>query len=251
MTVSAAVAKMEEKVEAEVELQREDLVKVLVIDDDRGILDVWERLFRDAGYDTDTAEDPNQAIEKLHENIYELVISDVFFDKTPVTGSQFILENRELLSSSTVLAVTGQGMDNVPRQDELRKLKIPILQKGDIDQALLRFAARTVDDRKLELARIGQQSIEEAIVRTRRPQFSTIEDRNPRHVVAESLLAELETTLVDWLRNREDPDKRTIVFGNRSFSANEIADEIRKGSEIGRIHIEGMLDLFKHVMNLK
>ncbi len=51
-------------------------VNILIVDDDKQNRTVISRLLQKTGFNTETAEDAKSAIEKLSENVYQLVITD-------------------------------------------------------------------------------------------------------------------------------------------------------------------------------
>ncbi|MEQ1762132.1 MAG: response regulator [Pyrinomonadaceae bacterium] len=247
-----AVARIPVKVEPDFQLDREDLVRILVVDDDDDIRTGWETEFKENGYDTDTADGPDAAIRKLTDNSYELVISDIVFDKTTVTGDQMIIENQELLTTSEVVAVSAHNRDRILRHKELERMGIQILQKGNVIERLLEIANDVLNKRRLELSSIAKESVDEAVANQRRslPKHDSTASAS-RNEIGSNLLSDLEATLVDSLRTRQYPDLKTIVYGNRMFSSNEIAEEVLKGTEIGRHHMEAMVELFKETLNIR
>jgi DNA-binding response OmpR family regulator len=247
-----AVARIPVSVDAAVHFDRENLVKILVVDDDNDLRDGWEAEFKENGYDTDTADGPDAAVQMLTHNNYELVISDIVFDKSPITGDQLIVENKELLTSSRVVAVSAHNSDRIRLREELERMGVPILQKGDVIKKLLEIAATVLNRRRLELSKIGKESIEDAVANQRliSRRILSVSD-SPRKQIASDLLSHLEEILVNSLRTRQQPDKRSIVYGNRVFSPNEIAEEVLQGTEIGRLHVEAMVELFKEVLDIR
>jgi DNA-binding response OmpR family regulator len=258
MATALAPTKITEKIETEVEIQRDELVKVLIVDDEKPIRDGWERLFRENGFDTDTARDPEQAQSLLKDNKYEIVIVDILFEKLPVTGDQFIVENINLMKSATVVVVTGNDKNQIQKLDQLKNLGIEILGKGEVARKLLQIINEKLEERKGELAKIvgrmAGYTVRRAITNedfTVRESDRTMFDASRNKYAVEYLVNELQKTLVNWFRTRQEPDKKSIVYGNRVFSANELANEVEHGTEIGREHLEGMIEVFKECLNIK
>ncbi|MFP4458726.1 MAG: response regulator [Candidatus Zixiibacteriota bacterium] len=52
-------------------------MKILVVDDDKTIRDIISEILIQEGYEIDTASDGYEAIEKFHQNPYEIVITDI------------------------------------------------------------------------------------------------------------------------------------------------------------------------------
>ena len=51
--------------------------RILVIDDDEGIREVFSTILRQRGYEVDTAQNAKEAIEKSRLNLYHLVLVDI------------------------------------------------------------------------------------------------------------------------------------------------------------------------------
>jgi two-component system cell cycle response regulator len=51
--------------------------KILIVEDDRFFREVFSQLLRSDGYEVDTATSPEEALGLLHENRYEIVVSDL------------------------------------------------------------------------------------------------------------------------------------------------------------------------------
>ena len=56
-------------------------VRILIVDDEVEICEMLSRHFRYIGYDVETANDGRQAMEKLAESIFQVVISDIVMPK--------------------------------------------------------------------------------------------------------------------------------------------------------------------------
>lgn len=59
----------------------------------------------------------------------------------------------------------------------------------------------------------------------------------------EELFAKLE----DLVKRMDDPDKKILLEGEKSFSSNEILQEVKAGTEFGRIFLTHMRALEKQV----
>jgi DNA-binding NtrC family response regulator len=51
--------------------------RILVIDDDEGIREVFSTILRESGYEVDTAQNAREAIEKSRLNLYHLALVDI------------------------------------------------------------------------------------------------------------------------------------------------------------------------------
>ena len=55
--------------------------KILIVDDDEYILDLYEEILKDAGFDAETAIDGLDGLEKIKKNKYDLVLLDIMMPK--------------------------------------------------------------------------------------------------------------------------------------------------------------------------
>jgi len=83
--------------------------RVLVVDDEESIRELLSKMLAMAEYDVDTAPDGRTGIERLRQQPYDLLISDL---KMPnVDGIALIREARHLASSMPVLIITGYSSE--------------------------------------------------------------------------------------------------------------------------------------------
>ncbi|MFA5411090.1 MAG: response regulator [Candidatus Omnitrophota bacterium] len=98
--------------------------KILVIDDDKLILGTLKRLLTGEGYDVFTAESGSSALEKIKNDTFNLIITDI---RMPgLDGIETIKEIRKYLAEAQreaipELVITGYDNDeNRSRVDELK-----------------------------------------------------------------------------------------------------------------------------------
>ena len=105
--------------------------RVLVVDDERDLLDVLGAMLSDAGWQVDTAADGREALSLVDANRYEVVLSDI--DMPAMDGVQLLREIRGRDLDVPVLLITGH-----PRVDTavealehgaLRYLRKPIRER--------------------------------------------------------------------------------------------------------------------------
>lgn len=78
---------------------------ILIVDDDKSILNIFTRILQRQGYNTDTAETGQEAMEKLQNQRYDLALVDV---KLPDTNGTDLIAKMHAGNSDTILiAVTG------------------------------------------------------------------------------------------------------------------------------------------------
>jgi two-component system, NtrC family, response regulator GlrR len=81
--------------------------KILVVDDDVSILRSLARFLRREGYQVEKAQDGNQALRKLEENSFDLVLSDIIM---PGMNGLLLAERMrsDLVSTPIILMTAGQ-----------------------------------------------------------------------------------------------------------------------------------------------
>ncbi len=83
--------------------------RVLVVDDEESIRELLSKMLAMAEYDVETAPDGRMGIERLRQQQYDLLISDL---KMPnVDGLSLIREARHLAASMPVLIITGYSSE--------------------------------------------------------------------------------------------------------------------------------------------
>ncbi|MFA8341782.1 MAG: sigma-54-dependent transcriptional regulator, partial [Rhodothermaceae bacterium] len=78
------------------------LARVLVVDDESAIRESIKIVFDEEGFETDTAADGEEALQKIEENIYDIVISDI---KMPKVDGMELLERGSKLSPGTFFII--------------------------------------------------------------------------------------------------------------------------------------------------
>ena len=78
--------------------------RILVVDDEVGIVEVLRAIFRREGYRVKTACDAAEALEALQQDTYQLMVSDIRME--PVDGIQLLAKARDLQPHLAVIMMT-------------------------------------------------------------------------------------------------------------------------------------------------
>lgn len=110
--------------------------KIMVVDDEIGIIDSLSVILRRNGYDFTGIVNPMEAIEKLHTGDYDLLILDYLMN--PIHGDKVVEKIREFDKDLYILLLTGHK-DLAPPLETIRALDIQgYCEKSDrLDQLLL------------------------------------------------------------------------------------------------------------------
>ena len=92
--------------------------KMLVIDDERVVLESCVKIFSAEGYDVDTADDPKDGLEKLKAESYDVILCD--WNMPGIDGMEVLRQIEETSPKSTVLMIS--GYPSIDRATEAMKL---------------------------------------------------------------------------------------------------------------------------------
>ena len=81
--------------------------KLLIIDDDEGVLSVFAKIFRQEGYEVELAEDGSIGVKKLREYPADVVITDIIMPN--MEGLETICEIKKAYPSAKIIAISAGG----------------------------------------------------------------------------------------------------------------------------------------------
>ncbi len=119
-----------------VQTQASNGIKVLVVDDEIGIIDSLSIFLKKSGYIFSGVTDPLEAIEKVRNEHFDLMLLD--FIMTPIHGDKVVEEIRKFNKELYILLLTGHK-DLAPPLETIKRLDIQgYCEKSDkFDQLLL------------------------------------------------------------------------------------------------------------------
>ena len=83
------------------------MAKILVIDDDKMILDVIQELFQNTGYEVEVSLDGRIGLELQRQNPADVIITDIFMPG--MEGTEMIMELLEEFPKAKIIAISGYG----------------------------------------------------------------------------------------------------------------------------------------------
>ena len=134
-------------VERESRVMRE---RVLVVDDEPGVLHVCRRAFRRLGYDPETASSTEEALELLSREQFDLLVTDIMMPG--ITGLELLARALELQPHLAAIVITGFGTI---------ELAIKALRAGARDFVVKPFSVpdlRDAAEHALTQARLARES---------------------------------------------------------------------------------------------
>ena len=90
--------------------------KILIVDDDKFLLDIYSTKFRAAGYAVDIAMNGNEAIEKITASSYAFILMDVAMPVLSGFETLEKLKEQKLIGKSPIIMLT-----NAARPEELER----------------------------------------------------------------------------------------------------------------------------------
>ena len=117
-------------------VQESNGYKIIVVDDEQGIVDSLSIFLKRSGYDFTGVTNPLEAIELVRNNHYDLMILDFMMD--PIHGDDVVEEIRKFNKDLYILLLTGHK-DLAPPLETIKRLDIQgYCEKSDkFDQLLL------------------------------------------------------------------------------------------------------------------
>lgn len=106
--------------------------KILVVDDDMYIRELYEEVLKDEGYFVETAEDGEKGLVKLQGGGYDVVLLDVMMPKIDGIGVLTELaQNPPTTPNGAIMLLTNLGHDAVVKE-AMSKGAIAYLNKADM-----------------------------------------------------------------------------------------------------------------------
>lgn len=90
--------------------------KILLVDDDMFIRDLYEELLRDEGYEMTTAKDGQEGLDKIRAGKFDLILLDVMMPKVDGLNLLKQLTNEEKKNNGPVILLTNLANDPIIKQ---------------------------------------------------------------------------------------------------------------------------------------
>lgn len=88
--------------------------KLLVVDDDEYIRELYEEILKDAGFSVDTAVDGQNGLDKIKKNTYNLVLLDIMMPK--MDGVEVLRSLHNEKNTTKVILLTNLAHDPVMKE---------------------------------------------------------------------------------------------------------------------------------------
>lgn len=91
--------------------------KILIIEDDQFLRELYDELFRGEGYEVDLAEDGEKGLDKFLEGGYDLVLLDIMLPK--IDGLEILRKsqvNKPKKENGPIVLLTNLGQDSIIKE---------------------------------------------------------------------------------------------------------------------------------------
>ncbi|MFC1493361.1 response regulator [candidate division KSB1 bacterium] len=123
-----------------------DAARILIVDDDKQVLSIFERILTNYGYDIDAVGKGSEALKLLKKNEYDLILTDLVMKG--VDGFEIIEATKQHSPQTVVILITGYGSIEVAIK-AMRKGAIDILVKPCTEEELIVRIKKALERQKL------------------------------------------------------------------------------------------------------
>ncbi len=109
-------------------ISSDEKINILIVEDDLNFRDNISRHFQ-KDYFVDSVSTPEEASNLLKDRKYDLLLTDIRFDSTSLSGDEFVMRNSHLFDQAKIVAYTGFQSGIRP---EARSFFDKIINKGDL-----------------------------------------------------------------------------------------------------------------------
>lgn len=185
--------------------------KIIAVDDEEGIIDSLSIFLKRSGYEFTGVTDPQQAIERVKTEHFDLMILD--FIMTPFHGDQVVEEIRKFNKELYILLLTGHK-DLAPPLETIRRLDIQgYCEKSDkFDQLLLLIESGIKSIAQMNEIKKINEELEKAYLESIETLRYTVEAKDTYTRGHSDRVSEL-SVLIGKKVNLSEEDLRTMQIG--------------------------------------
>ena len=185
--------------------------KILIIDDEKDIRDSISGILNDEGYISLTAMNSQEALIKIHENTFDVIVLDVWLNDSELDGIQLLKEIKKINSEIPVLIISGHGNIEIA-VDAIKNGAYEFIEKPFSSERLLLTIKRSIETSlfKIENKSLKQKNIDD---------YKFIGDSNTI-IKVKQLIDKVAPT-----------SSRVIIYGDSGTGKDLVAKEIHKNSK--------------------
>jgi two-component system nitrogen regulation response regulator NtrX len=185
--------------------------RILIIDDEKDIRDSISGILDDEGYNSDTAKNSQEALIKINDNTFDIIILDVWLNDSELDGIQLLKEIKKIDTEIPVLIISGHGNIEIA-VDAIKNGAYEFIEKPFSSERLLLTIKRSIETSlfKIENKSLKQKNIDD---------YKFIGDSNTI-IKVKQLIDKVAPT-----------SSRVIIYGDSGTGKDLVAKEIHKNSK--------------------
>ena len=185
--------------------------RILIIDDEKDIRDSISGILNDEGYNSVTARNSQEALIKINDNTFDIIILDVWLNNSELDGIQLLKEIKKVDAEIPVLIISGHGNIEIA-VDAIKNGAYEFIEKPFSSERLLLTIKRSIETSlfKIENKSLKQKNIDD---------YKFIGDSNTI-IKVKQLIDKVAPT-----------SSRVIIYGDSGTGKDLVAKEIHKNSK--------------------
>ena len=185
--------------------------RILIIDDEKDIRDSISGILNDEGYNSVTAKNSQEALIKINDNTFDIIILDVWLNDSELDGIQLLKEIKKINAEIPVLIISGHGNIEIA-VDAIKNGAYEFIEKPFSSERLLLTIKRSIETSlyKIENKSLKQKNIDD---------YKFIGDSNTI-IKVKQLIDKVAPT-----------SSRIIIYGDSGTGKDLVAKEIHKNSK--------------------
>ena len=185
--------------------------RILIIDDEKDIRDSISGILNDEGYNSVTAKNSQEALIKINDNSFDIIILDVWLNDSELDGIQLLKEIKKIDAEIPVLIISGHGNIEIA-VDAIKNGAYEFIEKPFSSERLLLTIKRSIETSlfKIENKSLKQKNIDD---------YKFIGDSNTI-IKVKQLIDKVAPT-----------SSRVIIYGDSGTGKDLVAKEIHKNSK--------------------
>ena len=185
--------------------------RILIIDDEKDIRDSISGILNDEGYNSVTAKNSQEALIKINDNTFDIIILDVWLNNSELDGIQLLKEIKKIDAEIPVLIISGHGNIEIA-VDAIKNGAYEFIEKPFSSERLLLTIKRSIETSlfKIENKSLKQKNIDD---------YKFIGD-STTIIKVKQLIDKVAPT-----------SSRVIIYGDSGTGKDLVAKEIHKNSK--------------------
>ena len=212
-----------------IELDPNRLMRILHIDDKPEVLKATREALEVNEYSVESVLSPMDAIKQItiEKKKFEVAIVDILFQQTAnsISGIEFVSKSKPFLKDMIIMAYTGH-------QDKIKKEQLSLFNGG------IFLKGREEDELYETIDQLFNDKVKKIEAGIYEDYFN---GNGNQYDLSKAYYKRQQKRLIEELESVEG-DEVLVVTGDRSITAKELLEEIKRETEIGKRHVNLLLD---------